>query len=332
MLALHVGIGPARADVMFGTSQSTGELFRFQVTQVGTPTLDRTLSTNLQLPAGLALSARNELFVTNLGGGPLGSGHVARFLDAAGSLTPNGTIANDQSRPGFSFSRPYDAGFRGDELFVSNFDSKVNRITFDGSGGPVSNGAMTDHLNVNPGTGRGLAISPSGDLFYATGLTSADSGFVQWTFDTAGNSHFAREFSFGIGTGVHDIEFAPWGELFAVDSSASTILRYVFDGAGNPVFNGSITGNGMNVPLGIAFSPWGELFVPSSRAALVSRFVFDPAGNATSNGTFTVPRPLTDILFAPAAVPEPSGLALCGSGLLGLLAVVLRGRCVRLME
>jgi len=308
--------------------QSTNQVFRYELAgPSSTPVLAFTLThPSFDRPCCLAFRETGEMFVVNRSTPSPGNfGSISRFSDPGGLPTHNATIGSG------AFSVPYFATFKADELFVAQrFGSNVLRFTFDSTGFPVANGAITAGLgNTAP---RGVIAHPgTGELFVTEccGINEIN----RYVFDALGNAVPNGVITGGGLNNPHDMAFSVRGELFVVNANGNSVSRFVFDAAGNAFPNGQIAGNGLNTPSGLDFSPWGELFVANQGAPLVARWLFDASFNAIPNGSFPTPVTLGDLQFLPS-VPGVRGVALDASDdqpLAGVTVQVIVGNTSRAM-
>jgi hypothetical protein len=269
-------------------------LYRYEVPPSGSPSLELTVTENLNRPIGLAFTPAHELFVANWGAS--GGKGITRFANPGGLIEFNGFVES----PDFGGAE-YSA-FRGNELFVAQqFGGNVLRFLVHGNGGVVANGKITEGLD---GTSRGVAVAPWGELFVS--LCCGRNVVKRFVFNAAGDAIANGEISGNNLNNPHDIEFSAEGEMFVANAGGNTVSRFLFDGEHNVIANGYFRGRVMNGPIGLAFSPWGELFVANHYGSpgKISRWEFDDAGTAIYNGQFTAPNPLADIEFLPE---DPAG-------------------------
>ena len=280
-------------------TESTNEVYRYNVEPTGSPTLELTITDpSLDKPFGLAFNAIGEMFVVNRGPAFGTTGSVSRFLDPQGAPVPNGTITSSR------FSFPHLAVFRNGELFIAQATgNNVVRFIFDAAGNAQFNGDLSAGLCCT--APRGVTVSPTGNELFVTQCCGV-SQINRYLLDASGNATPNGVITGGGLNNPHDMAFSPWSELFVANSSGChCISRFIFDAAGNASPNGQITGNGLNGPIGLDFSPWGELFVSNHFSPSVSRFTFDALFNAIPNGSFSTPASLGDLQFFPAAPTIP---------------------------
>ena len=296
---------------LFGVSvqgeQSTNQVFRYEFAGPGSaPVLAFTLThPSFDRPCCLAFRETGEMFVMNRGTPSPGNfGSISRFSDPGGLPTHNATMGAS------SFNVPHFATFKGGELFVAQrFGNNVLRFTFDSTGFPVSNGAITAGLGST--APRGVVAHPAtGELFVTEccGINEIN----RYVFDALGNAVANGVITGGGLSNPHDMAFSARGELFVANANGNSVSRFAFDAAGNAFPNGQIAGNGLNTPTGLDFSPWGELFVANQGAPVVARWLFDASFNAVPNGSFSTPVTLGDLQFLPS-VPGVRGVALDAS-------------------
>ncbi len=287
--------------------QSTNQVFRYELAgPTSSPVLAFTLThPSFDKPCCLAFRETGEMFVVNQGTPSPGNfGSISRFSDPGGLPTFSATIGSG------AFSAPHFATFKAGEVFVAQrFGNNVLRFTFDSTGFPVSNGAITAGLgNTAP---RGVIAHPAtGELFVTEccGINEIN----RYVFDALGNAVPNGVITGGGLNSPHDMAFSARGELFVANANGNSVSRFAFDAAGNAFPNGQIAGDGLNTPTGLDFSPWGELFVASQGAPVVARWLFDASFNAIPNGSFSTPVTLGDLQFLPS-IPGARGVALDAS-------------------
>ena len=135
------------------------------------------------------------------------------------------------------------------------------------------------------------------------------------TYDTASPNSTATTFASGQ-NGVRGLAFDASGNLYAAEFFSNTIMKFTPGGVGS-VFASS----GLNGPFGLAFDAAGDLYAANYFNDNIERFTPDGVGSvfATTPGI-----PLFIASSAPAAVPEPSSLALLSCAALTGAAWALR--------
>ncbi len=286
-------VPPSPAAKLFAVSaqgtESTNEVYRFEVGPTGTPTMDLVIvDASFFNPFGIVFRPGGELLVVNRTV-PFGSsGSVSRFLNAQGTPSFNGTITD----PSFRF--PHGATFRMGELFIAQSGGGyVSRFLFDGAGNALFNGVISAGLT---GAIRGVTVNSSTGELFVTQCCDFNS-INRYLFDAAGNAIPNGVITGGGMANPHDMAFTPWGELLVANLANASVSRFTFDAGGNAISNGQITGNGLVGPIGLAFSPWGELFVSSHFTPQIFRWTFDAAFNAIPNGSFATPHSLGELEF-----------------------------------
>ncbi len=311
---LFFGISTLSASTLFIVSVNQNEVYRYDVGESGSPTLETTITDpSLDRPYGVAINSSGELFVVNRGNGSGGGGNVSRFLDPTGTATPNGVISG-------SFNLPHGAEFIGDELFVVNsFANNVLRFQVTGSGASANGNIST---SLTGGTPRGVLFNPFRNELLVTECCGINE-VNRYSLD-GGSLNFIGSITGGGLSNSHGMAINAQGDLFVANAGANTISQFSFDAAGVATSQAIISGNGLAVPLDLAFSPTGELFVTSASSTTISRFTFDPSGNALANGTFNAPSITAELVFFnEASIPEPTTW---GMMFIGLFAFVIKQR------
>jgi hypothetical protein len=185
------------AEDLFVAQRGGGDVLRFTFDAQGVASLADTISEGLffDIPRGVAVSARGELFVTQC----CGLDAINRYLfDAGGNAVPNGVIT------GNGLNNPQELAFsRSGELFVANaFGNSVSRFTFDSAGKASPNGVITGEVFHTPVS---LDISPWGELF--VGNADPPGGVSRWTFEGSGAARSNGTFSTPSNV-VLDIQFS----------------------------------------------------------------------------------------------------------------------------
>jgi sugar lactone lactonase YvrE len=279
----------------------------------------------------------------------------AASLLAANNIGGGGSITQiDESGMTSVFSS---AGLRGPQslafspsgnLYTSNFNN--NTITSYARTGAFL-GVFASAGLSNP---SGLAFDPSGNLYVANTATNLVRKFSPTGVDLGVFASTGLNFPTGLA-------FDPAGNLYVASYNSSTIRRFSPTGADLGLF----IATGLSNPFALDFDAAGNLFVTnlgtntarkySTASMTLSDFAtstgagltFDNAGNVyvagaggfantirryAAAGVFLGVFASTNLtnpsalVFAPAAVPEPSGLFLAGSGFLVLL--LYRWRCL----
>ena len=239
--------GPGQTAKLFvGAGQPGETVFRYEVGMTGTPALELTLThPTFSLPGFFAFSPAGEMFVSN----PF-TGTIARFLNPSGTPVFNGTVPSSEIIPNVHWG-----AFRGNELFLSNSGGgAVVRFTFDAAGNAMFNGEITAGLDTSV---RAVQVNPAtGELFVA--MCCGTSQIRRFLIDAGGNAVPNGSITQGGLASPHDMAFSPWGELFVVNHSQSTVSRFVFDAAGNasPSPHGLISGGSLSKPRS-GFQPLG---------------------------------------------------------------------------
>jgi hypothetical protein len=282
----------------------SGPVLRYDLTSPSaSPTFDRTIDDpSLNFPDALAFSPAGELFVGNRHDQFHGS--ITRFLHPEGVPVANGVIASPL------LAGPHYFAFRGDELFVPQFDgSNVVRIVVDPTTGVATfNGVITQGLCCGA---RGVAVAPNGDLFVSACCDGPGGSVRRYVFDASGHASVAQVIDDGSVHHAHAMTFSPWGELFVTNPLDDRVSRFTIDAAGNAHANGAITSPSIHDPIDLDFSPWGELFIanagnPAGQPG-VTRWTFDSDHKAISNGSFNTSRSITAIQFFPLPVEGGGG-------------------------
>ena len=297
------------------------QIYRYDVGPTTSASLNLTFTdSSLYHLLGMTIGPSGELFGVSC---CQASGPVTRFLNPTGTPRVSGTIATGGD--------PFYVAFGGDELFVSQGSAGVVlRYFVDPHTGSVTPEAGIAAPNTF-GQGRGIAVSPWGELF-VTEATTGRGAIHRFRLNADGSATPNGDITDPSLSEPHNIAFSPWGELFVSNPDNSSVSRFSFDSNRNASFSGLITGNSLSAPIDLAFAPWGELFVTNCLGGLcrgpstpgsyagVSRFSFDtsPAHVASANGVVITPLPFSSITFArgsscgqagPAGPQGPTGPA-----------------------
>lgn len=239
---------------------------------------------------------------------PGGAGSAGLARDSAGNLFVAEAITNNifEVTPSGAIS-----------TFASTGLSNPLGLAFDGAGNLYA-------ANANDGTIEEFTPAGSGSVFANTGQTGL-FGPVGLAFDAAGNLYVGLGFGIeeftpgGVGSTfvgdvsgiafVHGLTFGSDGNLYAVVSD-NTIEKITPGGAV------SLFASGLSNPEFDAFDDLGNLYVTNNDNNTVDKIT--PAGSVSlfANSGLNAPE---GIVFASAATPEPSTMALFGAGFAFLL-------------
>jgi sugar lactone lactonase YvrE len=287
------------------------------------------------LPNGVALDGKGNLFVADTGNGTirqivLSTGAVTTIAGTAGA-----TGANDGTGPAAQFDSPISVAVDGSgNLFVSDFyNNTIRKITMPGA--VVTTFAGTAPVaGVIDGTGAaarfhlpyGVAIDGSGNVYVADSyndtirkITSA--GVVTTLAGKAGNQGHAD------GTGASAQFYSPegvavdsGGDVYVADAGNDTIRKVTSGGgvttiAGAVGFSGFVNGTGTGAefsePAGVSVDAGGNVYVSDQGNG--SMRVITPSGAVTTLAG-TSGQGFADGTGAAARLYYPEDLAIDGNG------------------
>lgn len=310
-LAASLLATPSRADQYLASSED-GRIFSFSYT---TGAGFSGLSTYLDLGRGavldgLAFGPNGSLYVTNLA-----FGTVTRYTTVNGSPTsPDILVSRATGGPAYPFQLAFiPAGLSGaGDFLVSDYTG--NRIQEYTRGGTLV-GTYASGGGLSGPTG--LAFDSAGNLFVSSSLdnrilrTGPGGGVLSFY---GGN---------GLTGNVAQLAFRPnTGDLFGAGFANMTGrpgILYIPSNA-----PGTVTAFDFGRPSGVAFDAGGNFIVADYEGGRIIH------GDGTVLALPAGARPMS-IVRVPsgvniAAVPEPSSLALCGVGAIGLAVAARRRR------
>ncbi len=253
------------------------------------------VSSNLNIPQGLAFDSLGNLYAANFG-----NNTISKFNSSGGYVTNFG--AEDLNAPtglAFDISGNLYAACYGD-----------NTITkFNSSGGYLSQ-IMGNLTSLN--SPQGLAYA-SGNLYAANYGDNTIS-----KFNSSGG--YVSNISNPSLDGPVGMAFDSSGNLYAANYAVHTISKFNSSGG----FLTQITSD-LTSPKGLAFDSSGNLYAANSGNNTISKF--DPSGNFLTFWSTGGVAPAF-IAFQPVSVPEPSTYALAAIAT-GVMAAVARRRKAR---
>ncbi len=298
--AIGLVTGPAYAVVLLISSDNSGNnlIYRYNVGERGSVTLDTSFTGYMNAPTNMALSGDGELFVTNAV-----TDWFTRFSDPAGNARSNG-ISDQQ------LDAPVDLFFRNGDMYVLD-EGVLKRYVFD-LGGTASKLTQYSLGVATPGGTDGagshaLFLAPWGELL----VTHNKDRIDRYAFDGGGAISYLGDISdTALNNGLQMAYYD--GELFVANNDSNGILRYLINGYGSWTPNGYIAS--IQSPFDLAFSPWGELYVTSDHFStddLITVFGFSESGEVAWSESFTLPdgASANGLLFL-TAVPEPAHVGL----------------------
>jgi DNA-binding beta-propeller fold protein YncE len=288
---------PARGDLLVANG-STAQVLRYDAT---TGAFLGVFAQDTGYIQGLVAGPDGNIYVSNLI-----SQSVERFNGATGASL--GTFVPSGSG-GLDF--PHDLAFGpNNNLFVASGET-ASILQYDGK-----TGAFLGKFAA--GTGTGMAFFGNG-LYVA--FSAQDPHILEFNATTG-----ASLGTFASGQGLNQpagLTFDAAGDLFVANFGANNVLE--FDPSGTLIR--TLVAPDLIQPGAATFGPDGKLYVSGFGSDTID--VFDPTTGAYLR-TFASGGPLAQplhLIFTPAAVPEPTGLALLGLGAgLGMVAAACAGR------
>jgi sugar lactone lactonase YvrE len=310
----------SRADTVYATSFSTGELIRYDSTDpAGTKTV-LSGSGTLAKPAAIAVGPDGNLYIGEDGDGATIAPRITRYTVASGSVSTVHTFAAFDVFPG-------SLAFKGTDLLVG-------RNPFFGNTGPI--------VKVAGATGSSTSVSDyttGGSLASSPGLALAADGRL-----------YVSDQTYSFGTGIAS------GPVKRFDATGTYVGEVIASGSsglygptglainGSTLYTASImTGAVLRTDLGTdvttTFASTGGVFEVGPLALLADGTILagSPSGSGSiyhfgTNGTLlsTYASGLGQVggIVAVAAVPEPASITLAAGGL-AAVGCLLRRRTAR---
>jgi len=251
-------------------------------------------NTGLNLPLGIVLDSKQNLYVVNATGGSSFQGSITIYKETStGNATPIGTISGANTGLNFPYAIALDSA---DNIYVAN-----------AVGGPDFQGSVTIYKAYSDGNIRPLATisdNPSCAPCDNTGLNTP-SGIA---LDSSANIYVTNSGSLN-GGGDSVTVYPPLG------SSTGTLNE-------TPNFNITGSDTGLDVPQGLTLDPSGNIYVlnnGSFTGGADSLTAYPPASNGNAAPTLTLSGPLTGL-----GLPQGITIAPVSAGSGG--AVRLNGR------
>ncbi len=248
-------------------------------------------------------------------------------LDTTGQTSQTVTIDADDGNGGTSQIQfeldVQPSGGQTAKLFIADAFGSTNLLRYAVSEG---GGAIADGTIPLGGAARGIAFSPTGEMFVAHTGTAVDrfldpenaatpngsitptntgapfASEMQWSdfrngelLQNQANGNASRFAFDAAGNATLAGTFSAGARGLLANhltgevfstSAGSAVHRYLIDAAGNVTANGAF-GAGGGGSHGMAVTGWGELLVANHSSGTVSRFTFDASGNAVPNGSIS---------------------------------------------
>ncbi len=317
---LSLAATASRADTVYATSFSTGELVRYDSTDpAGTKTVVSGSGT-LAKPAAIAVGPDGNLYIGEDGDGATVAPRITRYTVASGSVSTVHTFAAFDVFPG-------SLAFKGTDLLVG-------RNPFFGNTGPI--------VKVVGATGGSTSVSDyttGGSLASSPGLTLAADGRLYvadqtYSFQTGIASGPVKRFD-AAGTYVGEVIASGSSGLYGPTGLAingSTLYTA-------SIMTGDVLRTDLDTDVTTTFASTGGAFEVGPLALLADGTILagSPSGSGSiyhfgTNGTLlsTYASGLGQIggIVAVAAVPEPTSITLAAGGL-AAVGCLLRRRTAR---
>jgi DNA-binding beta-propeller fold protein YncE len=282
--------GVSRSDgrpILYISDAADGKVIRDVLDKGAGKPGTQTVFATLAMPTGLAFDAKGNLFVASQNGNTVTKfapdGTPTAFLDKTkGVMGPQG-LAFDK------------AG----NLYVANSDSKVREYD--------PTGKLVQTIATDPSP-FGLTFDAKGNLFVATLLRDRIDEF---TFGKDGVKKTV--FTTTKGNGPFGVAVDKAGNVDVSNFSVNTVdVLNPATGKFSPFIDNT---NGLNRPQGLAIDAQGNLYVANQGGGNGDVLEFSKAGKLLGPVTKNLKTPI----YIAISVPEPTTVALLGSGLLGLL-------------
>jgi sugar lactone lactonase YvrE len=292
-LAAAVLMVPAeiRADILYVTDPSTSIVYTVptQGPMAGTPATYATLTGGTE---GLALDTSGNLYVASFSSNilnkvlPNGGGTISPF--ASGLSSPEG-VAVDSSG----------------NVYVANNGQSGGTNAFSISKVDPNSGAVTTFASFsNHSAGPiGLAFDNAGNLYVAIPYPANLAGQPQGVINKISpDGTTVTPFVSGLDNGIFGLAFDKAGNLYFSDVNTSSVSKVT------PGGTVSLFASGFSTPEGLAVDSLGNLYVANIGG---SKVTIAHQGDTNGGSPFATGIAFPAFLaFQPAAVPEPSSLAL----------------------
>ena len=240
----------------------------------------------LSNPTGMAFDSAGNLFVANHN-----SSTITKFAFTGGVLSSTGTLFADSSSGVVS---PWGLAFdSAGNLFLANTGG-IEKFAY--SGGSFSAGTV---FASRPGHAIfRLAFDGMGSLF---ATDASDTTLTKFTAMGGVLSNTGTTFANMDGRGL---AFDNTGSLF-MSRTNNTIVKFTATAGVLSSIGTLFSSSGLNNPYSLAFDSTGNLFVANNISGAITEFA--SAGGVLSSTSFTFASgpSVSDLAFAPSAVPEP---------------------------